>query len=120
MRELFAVENAATELADGRSALTFYPAEALRAQFEARGWTFDRERTLLDPVPWTESHVAAHANVVHRACERLPTAFAERFASEANRLEREIGSESAGEMYGLAFRLTDGDGASGGSPAERR
>ncbi|MDS0300509.1 class I SAM-dependent methyltransferase [Halogeometricum sp. S1BR25-6] len=112
MRELFALENAATELADGRPALTFYPAEVLRAQFEARGWAFDRERTLLDPVPWTESHVAAHANVVRRACERLPAAFAERFASEADRLEETIGSESAGEMYGLAFRLADGAVAS--------
>lgn len=103
--ELFALENAATELADGRPALTFYPAAVLRAQFEGRGWRFDRERTLLDPVPWTENHVAAHANVVRRASERLPAAFAEPLAAVAERLEAEIGSESAGTMYGLAFRL---------------
>lgn len=102
---MFARENAATELADGRPALTFYPAAVLRAQFEDRGWRFDRERTLLDPVPWTERHVAAHANVVRRASERLPAAFAEPLAKTAERLEAEIGSESAGTMYGLAFRL---------------
>ncbi|MDS0295048.1 class I SAM-dependent methyltransferase [Halogeometricum luteum] len=107
VRELFALENAATELADGRPALTFYERETLRAQFEARGWAFDRERTLLDPVPWTENHVAAHANVVRRACERLPTGLGEQFASEADRLAGAIGSESVGEMYGLAFRLSD-------------
>lgn len=119
VRELFALENAATELADGRPALTFYPAEVLRAQFEARGWAFDRKRTLLDPVPWTEEHVAAHANVVRRACERLPAAYAEPLSAAADRLETEIGSESVGEMYGLAFRLSDDAGASSGGLAER-
>jgi hypothetical protein len=48
--------------------------------FAGHGWAFDRERTLLDPVPWTASHVEADAE-----------------------------GESAGEMYSLAMRLPNRD-----------
>jgi SAM-dependent methyltransferase len=105
IRELFAVENAAAELADGESALTFYPAETLQRLFAGYGWTVDRERTLLDPVPWTESHISAHAEAARESAERLPADLAEPLTAEIDRVAGETGSESAGRMYSLAFRL---------------
>jgi hypothetical protein len=105
MRDLFAVENAATELADGRPALSFYPAGALRRLFEGYGWVFDRRKTLLDPVPWTESHVEAHADVARSAAERLPDELGGPLVEEAGRLAESIGEESVGEMYSVAMRL---------------
>jgi len=105
MRDLFAVENAAAELADGAPTLTFYPAEMLRRLFAGYGWTFDCERTLLQPVPWTESHVAAHAELARESAASLPADLAEPLTTEIDRLVDDIGSESAGRMYSLAFRL---------------
>ncbi|WP_435180679.1 class I SAM-dependent methyltransferase [Halorussus sp. AFM4] len=111
VRDLFAVENAAAELADGRPALTFYPAAVLENLFAGYGWAFDRRRTLLDPVPWTESHVDAHVGVVRDAVERLATdsgkseALGESLLSEAERLAESIGEESVGELYSVAMRL---------------
>ncbi|MFB6151837.1 MAG: class I SAM-dependent methyltransferase [Haloarculaceae archaeon] len=105
VRDLFAVENAAGELARGRPALTFYPSAVLRRLFEGHSWTFDRERTLLDPVPWTESHVAAHADAAREAAADLPADLRESLTAEADRLADRIGAESVGEMYSLAFKL---------------
>lgn len=107
VRDLFALENAAAELADGTPALTFYPADVLRVLCVGYGWTCDRETTLLDPVPWTSSHVGAHADIVRRLADRIRgdhvNAARESLATEADRLEAEIGSESVGTMYSLAF-----------------
>jgi SAM-dependent methyltransferase len=108
MRRLFALENAATEAADGRPAVTFYPVDVLRRLFVGSGWTFDRRATLLDPVPWTESHVRAHVGVARRAAERIDGEVGTRLATAAERAGAEIGSESAGEMYSLAFRSSGG------------
>lgn len=105
--ELFAVENAASELARGRPALTFYPAAFLRRFFAGHGWEFERERTLLNPVPWTESHVAAHADRAVSMAEEHSGDAGDALAATARRLASEIGSESVGRMYGLAFRLPD-------------
>lgn len=105
VRDLFAVENAASRLARGRPALTFYPAAALRRLFVGRGWTFDRTLTLLDPVPWTASHLAAHVEATRAAATTLPGGTGARLTERAERLAAAVGSESAGEMYGLAFRL---------------
>lgn len=105
MADLFAVENAATELADGRPALTFYPAAVLRGVFERDGWEYERRKTLLDPVPWTQSHVESHTAVVRDAAARIEGAVGDRLAARADRIAAEIGSESAGEMYSLAFEL---------------
>ena len=104
VRDLFALENAASELATGRPALTFYPAAVLRRLFEGWGWTFERRLTLLDPVPWTESHVEAHADVARSMAARLPADLGEPLVSEADRLVAEVGSESVGTMYSVAFR----------------
>ncbi|GAB3671828.1 class I SAM-dependent methyltransferase [Halopiger thermotolerans] len=109
VRELFALENAAAALADGRPALTFYPAAVLRRLFAGYGWEFERRRTLLEPVPWTENHLAAHVDVVRERTGRLPdsstSAVGESLLEHAERLAETIGSESAGEMYSVAMRL---------------
>lgn len=104
---LFALENAAASLATGRPALTFYPPSILREVFVARGWTFDRKRTLLDPVPWTASHVAAHTDAVRSSAASLPQELREALLAELEGVLDELGEdgESAGEMYGLAMEL---------------
>mgnify|MGYP000162147105 CR=1 FL=1 len=103
IRELFAVENALLELARREPALTFYPAGHLRSLFEGHGWSFDRRKTLLDPVPWTESHVQAHLDIAREVAAELPSATADPLLGRAERLAAEIGSADAGEMYSLAF-----------------
>ncbi|QLG26655.1 class I SAM-dependent methyltransferase [Halorarum halophilum] len=103
--DLFAVENAATQLAENRPALTFYPAPVLRRLLVGHGWEFERERTLLDPVPWTANHLEAHADVTRSAASELPDDLGERLTAEVERLATEIGGESAGRMYSLALRL---------------
>lgn len=103
IRELFAVENALMELARGQPALTFYPASHLQSLFEGHGWTFDRQKTLLDPVPWTASHVQAHLDVVRETAADLPATTADPLVERAERLAAEIESTDAGEMYSLAF-----------------
>ncbi|WP_280587657.1 class I SAM-dependent methyltransferase, partial [Halorubrum sp. Boch-26] len=105
--ELFAVENAASELARGRPALTFYPAAFLRRFFAGHGWEFQRERTLLEPVPWTESHVTAHADRAASMAAERPGEPGDTLAATVHRLASEVGSESVGRMYSLAFRLPD-------------
>ncbi|MEF8852562.1 MAG: class I SAM-dependent methyltransferase [Haloarculaceae archaeon] len=104
VRDLFAVENAAAALARGEPALTFYPAAMGRHLFAGYGWSFERERTLLSPVPWTESHVAAHADAAREAAATLPPELGDPLRAETDRLADAIGSESAGRMYSLAFR----------------
>ncbi|WP_241692949.1 class I SAM-dependent methyltransferase [Haloarcula limicola] len=108
VRELFAVENAAAELADGRPALSFYPARFLRRLFAGHGWAFEREETLLDPVPWTASHLSAHAAAARDAAARLPSELGGPLAKRADDLEAAIGSESVGRMYSLALTLSEG------------
>lgn len=105
MGDLFVVENAATELARGRPALTFYPAATLRRLVTGHGWAFDRERTLLDPVPWTANHVDAHANAARASARTLSDELGGPLLSEIDRLVDAIGEESTGTMYSLAFRL---------------
>ena len=107
VRDLFAVANAAAELTDGRPALTFYPAAVLRRLFAGYGWEFDRELTLLDPVPWTASHVRAHASAARAAAERLPAELGDPLMAEVDRFVESVGSESIGEMYSVAMRLPD-------------
>ncbi|WP_435347625.1 class I SAM-dependent methyltransferase [Haloarchaeobius sp. HRN-SO-5] len=105
VRDLFAVENAASELAAQRPALTFYPSAVLRRLFAGYGWEFDRERTLLDPVPWTASHLDAHADVVRSLAAGLPDDSGDCLVEEAERVAARIGAESAGRMYSVALRF---------------
>ncbi|MBV0903616.1 class I SAM-dependent methyltransferase [Haloarcula salina] len=104
---LFALENAAARLVDGRPLLTFYPADLLAGVFAGHGWAFERRETLLDPVPWTEAHLKAHANEVRDRAAALPSALGDPLEAMADDLVDDIGSERAGEMYSLAFRRTD-------------
>jgi len=106
MRDLFAVENAAAELAVGRSALSFYPARVLRGVFESYEWVHDRTKSVLDPVPWTESHVAAHAEAARDFADGGGT-IGNLLAERADEVATKIGSESTGEMYSLAMVLPE-------------
>ena len=107
VRDLFAVENAAAELAESRPALMFYPAAALRRLFAGYGWEHDRRRTLLDPVPWTERHVDAHAEAARESAASLPDDLGDPLSAAADRLAKRIGEESVGTMYSLAMRLPE-------------
>jgi SAM-dependent methyltransferase len=108
VNRLFALENAAARVVDGRPALTFYPPAVLAAVFADHGWAVERKKTLLDPVPWTEAHLNAHAEVVRGYAAELPDVVGEPLAAMAEDLVSTIGSERAGAMYSLALRLADG------------
>jgi len=105
---LFALENAAARVVDGRPALTFYPAAVLAAVFADHGWIVERKKPLLDPVPWTEAHLAAHGDVVRGYADELPDVVGGPLAAMADDLVSAISSERTGSMYSLAFRLADG------------
>ncbi|WP_290814502.1 class I SAM-dependent methyltransferase [Halovivax sp.] len=106
VRALFAAENAAAELADAAPALTFYPSTHLRRLFEAEGWRFERERNLLDPVPWTAALLDAHADLARENAARLDDPIAAALRGEATRRRERLGDGvETGRMYGLAFRL---------------
>ena len=107
VNRLFALENAAAQVVDGRPALTFYPPAVLAAVFTDHGWTVERKKTLLEPVPWTEAHLDAHAEVVREYAEMLPDSLGEPLAAMAEDLVSAIGSERTGTMYSLAFRLAE-------------
>ncbi|MEF8829286.1 MAG: class I SAM-dependent methyltransferase [Haloarcula sp.] len=107
VNRLFALENAAARAVDGRPALTFYPPAVLAAVFADHGWTVERKKPLLDPVPWTEAHLEAHSDVVRGDAEVLPEVVGEPLRRMADDLVSAIGSERTGTMYSLAFRLAD-------------
>lgn len=108
VNRLFALENAAAQVVDGRPALTFYPPAVLAAVFAANGWSVERRKTLLNPVPWTEAHLDAHAEVVREYAAALPDSLGEPLTAMAEDLVAAIGSERTGTMYSLAFRRADG------------
>ncbi|WP_079990754.1 class I SAM-dependent methyltransferase [Haloarcula sp. CBA1127] len=107
VNRLFALENAAARVVDGRPALTFYPPAVLAAVFAANSWTVERRKTLLDPVPWTEAHLDAHAKVVREYAAGLPDVVGGPLVAMADDVASAIGSERTGTMYSLAFRLAD-------------
>jgi len=106
VRELFAVENAASELARGRPALTFYPAAFLRRFFFAgHGWEFEREDAAgAGPVDREPLRTCRPSGLLHG--RGMPWK-SDALSATARRLAAEIGSESVGRMYGLAFRLPE-------------
>jgi phospholipid N-methyltransferase len=108
VRRLFAVENAAAELAGGTPALTFYPADGLRRLFAGHGWRHDRTRTLLDPVPWHADLVDAHLSVVRETAEGLEDDLAGEVLAEARRRADAARDTGVGEMYSLALSLPAG------------
>jgi SAM-dependent methyltransferase len=107
VRQLFAVENAAAELANARPALTFYPVEGLRRLFAGNGWERVRERTILEPVPWTAGHLTAHVAEVRGYAQQLPDPLGQPLITEAERLAKTTVSRDEGRMYSVALRLSE-------------
>lgn len=105
VRQLFAVENAAAELAGARPALTFYPADGLRRLFGGHGWEHDRTQGILEPVPWSESHLTAHVAEVRGHATSLPDSLGQQLITEAERLAKSTRSSDEGRMYSVAMRL---------------
>lgn len=103
IRELFAIENALTELADGHAGLTFYPAVVLQALLAEYGWEFDYNHLLLDPVPWTENHINAHARAARTAARKLSKPLETILLAEIDRIVAKLDDESVGEMYSMTF-----------------
>ena len=106
--ELFALENAVAEQTDGGPALTFYPSDVIVALFGRYGWESSRKTTLLDPVPWTRSHLDAHAEAVRARAKKLPDAARDRLVSEAERLVATVGDDRCGKMYSVALCRPEG------------
>lgn len=108
VRDLFALENAVGTLAESSRPYTFYPPAHLRSLFEARGWELARERTLLDPVPWSDELLDAHADLVEAGVADLPADLAEALRDRLTAVgERAAGGVDAGELYSLAFRRVE-------------
>ena len=107
VRELFALENAATELARGRPAVTFHPSMVLQRLFVGYGWTVDRKQTLLDPVPWTTNHLEAHTDVTRTMASEVADELGVSLTVTADRLLKTVGSESVGKMYSIALHLPE-------------
>lgn len=107
VRDLFSVENSAAELSSGHPAQTFYPSAMLQKLFQGYGWIFERERTLLNPVPWTERYLEAHATATFKSTESLPDYLRNPLVAEAARLVDSIGEEEIGRMYSLMLRLPE-------------
>lgn len=105
VRRLFAIENAASEIATGRAALYFYPPGLLRRLCAGYGWAFDRERTLLDPVPWSAGLLDEHVDVVRDHADSQPGELGQELARVAERIRDETGSADVGRMYSLAMEL---------------
>jgi SAM-dependent methyltransferase len=108
VQELFALENAASLLADGEPALAFYPESHLQALFSSVGWTLLDAGTALEPVPWTAELLDAHAEI---ARSKFEAAGADEQFNERVRTVRERAGEEikSGRMYYQTFRL-DGAG----------
>ncbi|MFC7009675.1 class I SAM-dependent methyltransferase [Halalkalicoccus salilacus] len=106
IRELFAIENALTELADGHAALTFYPAVVLQALFAEYGWKFDHKHLLLDPVPWTENHISAHARAARTAAMKLSDPLKKILLTEIKRIVEAVDDEATGKMYSMTLSFS--------------
>ena len=105
VRRLFAVENAAAELADGAPALTFHSPAGVRRLFAGHGWRHERTRTLLDPVPWHADLVDAHLSVVRETVGGLDGELADELLAEARQRADAARDTEVGEMYSLALSL---------------
>ncbi|MGB9987187.1 class I SAM-dependent methyltransferase [Salarchaeum japonicum] len=103
IRRLFGVENALAELADGRPAYVFHPDTELRALFEARGWTHERTRDILEPVPWPRDLFDAHLDAARDTAASVPDHLADPLLDRARELT-ERAPNSTGRMYSVAMR----------------
>ncbi|GAB7094542.1 hypothetical protein JCM30237_16950 [Halolamina litorea] len=107
VRQLFAVENAAAELANARAALTFYPDDGLRRLFGGHGWEHDRTTSILEPVPWSEGHLTAHTAEVRGYAGSLPDPIGKPLVNEAERLAKATKRSDEGRMYSVAMTLPE-------------
>lgn len=108
VERLFAVENAAARLADGRPALTFYPAAHLRALLVGLGWEHVGTDLLTSEVPWDRALLEAHLGVVERLAAEVDPPLDEALedaAREAVAAVEEGAVVHAGTMYSLRMRL---------------
>lgn len=103
IRQLYAVENALTELTEARPAYVFYPSKELRALFGGYGWSHKETTDLLRPVPWTQEHMRAHVDAARRAATDMPNEVADPLLNRAEQLADE-GDDSTSRMYSLALR----------------
>lgn len=104
--DLFAVENAASQLVRGQPALTFYGEDHVRRLCAGFDWTPTRSETLLDPVPWTPDLLDAHADLAREDADRLPAELGEALADRASAVRERApeGGVDTGRMYSVAFR----------------
>ena len=105
IRRLFGVENAIAELVDGRPAYVFHPEAGLRQLFAGHGWTHERTKSLLEPVPWPEELFEAHLDAARRSAEPLDDALAEPLLAEAESLTEQAPSPTS-RMYSLGLRYS--------------
>ena len=105
IRRLFGVENAIAELVDGRPAYVFHPEAGLRRLFAGHGWTHERTKSLLEPVPWPEELFEAHLDAARRSAEPLDDALAEPLLAEAESLTEQAPSPTS-RMYSLGLRYS--------------
>lgn len=107
IRELFAVENAISELTQTRPALVFHPEKLVKRVFTATGWNCIETGTALDPVPWTGELLDAHVDVIERQLEELPDNLAGPLREHTYEV-REYAGEGAktGSMYYHTFQKT--------------
>ncbi|WP_440006128.1 class I SAM-dependent methyltransferase [Halomicrococcus sp. SG-WS-1] len=103
--DLFDVENAASRLATGDPALTFYPESLVRRLCAGYGWRPTRTETLLDPVPWTPDLLSAHVDLVREHAAELPADLGDALVARAEAAEERAGDGvDTGRMYSVAFR----------------
>ncbi|MFB6104274.1 MAG: class I SAM-dependent methyltransferase [Halobacteriaceae archaeon] len=105
IRPVFALEDAATYLAMGRPAQTFYPPALVAAILVAHGWTHLAETTLLDPVPWTDAHRRAHEQAVRDAAAPLSPPL--QSAIETVLEDLHVPPDRVGRLWSQRFRCTD-------------
>jgi hypothetical protein len=103
IRQLYAIENALTELTDARPAYVFYPSKELRALFGGYGWNHEETTDLLRPVPWTQEHMRAHVDAARQAATDMANEIADPLLSRAEQLADE-GDDPTSRMYSLVLR----------------
>jgi SAM-dependent methyltransferase len=106
-RRLFDLEEAASRLAAHGTAYDFYPADHLATLFEGLGWEHHQTETLLEPLPWSETLLGAHADLAreHAACaDEAAEALIDRRADALLDGLSATGSEG-GRMYSVVLEL---------------
>ena len=105
VRELFAMENAVSELTESRPALVFYPRKLVKQMFTAVGWNCLEAGTALEPVPWTGELLDAHVDLIEDNLEQLPANLAKSLRDYTHRVRERAGEGiETGSMYYYTFQ----------------